>query len=64
MKCTYFAGNKGVKKKLHKKNLPIGRGLQLRDKGTYTKDKPPIVAMISRNAGKVIFKVVPNLSRN
>lgn len=32
-------------------------------RGTFDKDKPPIITMVSRTTGKVIFKVAKNLSK-
>ena len=37
--------------------------MKQRGRGTYEKDKPPIISIVSRNTGKVIFKVAHNLSK-
>ncbi|MDR2544400.1 MAG: transposase [Methanobrevibacter sp.] len=37
--------------------------MKLRGRGAYEKNKSPIISMVSRSTGKVIFKVVPNLSK-
>jgi transposase len=57
------AGNKGVKKKNSQENPPWRRGLKLRGRGTYVKDKPPIISIVSRTTGQVIFRVAHNLSK-
>lgn len=53
------AGEKG-KKQL--KRRPRKRGLKLRGRGTYAKDKPPIVGAVERN-GKLSLQVVHNMKK-
>ncbi len=50
------AGSKGTKQAERK---PRKRGLKLRGRGTYTKDKPPIVAAVERK-GKAVIEVFKN----
>jgi transposase-like protein len=50
-------GEKGTKQT---KRPPRKRGLKLRGRGTYAKDKPPIVGTFQRG-GKAIFHVVHNM---
>jgi len=54
------AGSKGAKQNERK---PRERGLKLRGRGTYAKDKPPIVAAVSRN-GKTVIEVFKNLCKD
>ncbi|MDI6892932.1 MAG: IS1595 family transposase [Actinomycetota bacterium] len=57
---TYLsAGQKGTK---CAERAPRKRGLKLRGRGTYDKDKPPIVALVERDGG-VVLKVAEELSR-
>jgi len=53
------AGEKGTKQT---KRRPRKRGLKLRGRGTYGKDKPPIVAIVERG-GKAIVEVVTVLCK-
>lgn len=58
---TYVsAGQKGTK---CAKRAPRKRGLKLRGRGTYEKDKPPIVALVERN-GEVVLSVAKELNRD
>lgn len=58
---TYVsAGQKGTK---CKQRAPRKRGLKLRGRGTYDKDKPPIVALVERNGG-VVLRVAKELNRD
>lgn len=54
------AGSKGTKQA---ERTPRKRGLKLRGRGTYDKDKPPIVAAVERN-GKVSIEVFRKLRKN
>ena len=54
------AGQKG--KKCNDRE-PRKRGLKLRGRGMYAKDKPPIVAAVSRD-GKTVIEVFKNLCRD
>lgn len=54
------AGSKGTKQT---ERNPRKRGLKLRGRGTYDKDKPPIVAAVGRN-GKACIEVFRNLIKN
>jgi len=57
---TYVsAGQKGTK---CTQRPPRKRGLKLRGRGTYEKDKPPIVALVERDGG-VVLKVAEELNR-
>jgi len=51
------AGTKGLKKH------PRTRGLKLRGRGTYNKDKPPIISIIERGTKNTILAVEKNLSK-
>jgi len=58
---TYVsAGQKGTE---CADRAPRKRGLKLRGRGTYDKDKPPIVALVERDGG-VVLKVAEELNRN
>ena len=58
---TYVsAGQKGTK---CEQRAPRERGLKLRGRGTYEKDKPPIVALVERNGG-VVLRVARELNRD
>lgn len=58
---TYVsAGQKGTE---CKHRSPRKRGLKLRGRGTYAKDKPPIVTIVERGGG-VVLKVAKELSRD
>lgn len=58
---TYVsAGQKGTK---CTERAPRKRGLKLRGRGTYQKDKPPILALVERNGG-VVLRVAEELNRN
>ncbi|MBM4241605.1 MAG: IS1595 family transposase [Euryarchaeota archaeon] len=46
------------------KKHPRQRGLKLRGRGTYDKDKPPIITMIERGTRKTILIVEKNLSKD
>lgn len=52
------AGSKGLKKKLTRR-----RGLKLRGRGTYKKDKPPIITIVERGTRNTILTVEKNLSK-
>ena len=54
------AGQKGTK---CTERTPRKRGLKLRGRGTYEKDKPPILALVERKGG-VVLKVAEELSRD
>jgi len=54
------AGQKGTK---CTERAPRKRGLKLRGRGTYQKDKPPIVALVERNGG-VVLSVAEELNRD
>ena len=57
---TYVsAGQKGTK---CASRVPRKRGLKLRGRGTYEKDKPPIVALVERDGG-IVLKVAEELNR-
>ena len=47
-----------------KKNNPRVRGLKQRGRGTWDKDKPPILTIVDRKTGQTIFNVVKNLSKH
>lgn len=53
------AGQKGTK---CEHRAPRKRGLKLRGRGTYEKDKPPIVALVERGGG-VVLSVAEDLNR-
>lgn len=53
------AGSKGTKQT---DRGPRKRGLKLRGRGTYDKDKPPIVAAVERG-GKAVMEVFRNLNK-
>lgn len=53
------AGQKGTKTASRK---PRKRGLKLRGRGTYDKDKPPIVGAVERG-GKLTLQVLPNMKK-
>ena len=53
------AGSKGTKQT---EREPRKRGLKLRGRGTYDKDKPPIVAVVERG-GKVVMEVFHELNK-
>lgn len=53
------AGEKGSKTL---KRAPRKRGLKLRGRGTYDKDKPPIAGSVERK-GKISLKVLPNMKK-
>ncbi|MBI2971639.1 MAG: IS1595 family transposase [Candidatus Aenigmarchaeota archaeon] len=53
------AGEKGSKTL---KRPPRKRGLKLRGRGTYDKDKPPIVGSVERK-GKITLRVLPNMRK-
>jgi transposase-like protein len=53
------AGSKGKKQTERK---PRKRGLKLRGRGTYDKDKPPIVAVVARK-GKAVIEMFHDLSK-
>jgi len=53
------AGEKGSKTL---KRAPRKRGLKLRGRGTYDKDKPPIVGVVRRK-GKLALQVLPNMKK-
>lgn len=58
---TYVsAGQKGTK---CTERAPRKRGLKLRGRGTYQKDKPPILALVERNGG-VVLRVAEELNRD
>ena len=58
---TYVsAGQKGTK---CAQRAPRKRGLKLRGRGTYEKDKPPIVALVERDGG-VVLRVAEELDRD
>jgi len=58
---TYVsAGQKGTK---CGQRAPRKRGLKLRGRGTYEKDKPPIVALVERGGG-VVLSVAEELNRD
>lgn len=58
---TYVsAGQKGTK---CTQRMPRKRGLKLRGRGTYEKDKPPIVALVERDGG-VVLSVAEELNRD
>ena len=50
-------------KKLPLEDPPRRRGLKQKGRGTYKKDKPPIISIVSRTTGKIIFKVAHKLSK-
>lgn len=52
----------GAKETKQAERKPRKRGLELRGRGTYAKDKPPIVAAVSRN-GKTVIEVFKNLCK-
>ena len=53
------AGEKGTRQT---RREPRKRGLKLRGRGTYDKDKPPIVAVVERG-GKVVVEVFHHLNK-
>ena len=53
------AGEKGNKSL---KRAPRKRGLKLRGRGTYNKDKPPIVGSVKRK-GNISLQVLPNMRK-
>jgi transposase-like protein len=53
------AGEKGSKTL---KRPPRKRGLKLRGRGTYDKDKPPIAGAVERK-GKISLRVLPNMKK-
>lgn len=53
------AGEKGSKTL---KRMPRKRGLKLRGRGTYEKDKPPIAGAVQRK-GKISLRVLPNMKK-
>ena len=58
---TYVsAGQKGTR---CVERAPRERGLKLRGRGTYKKDKPPILALVERNGG-VVLSVAEELNRD
>lgn len=52
------AGQKGTK---CEKRPPRKQGLKLRGRGTYGKDKPPVLSLVERG-GKIILRVAKDLS--
>ena len=53
------AGEKGKKQEGRE---PRNRGLKLKGRGTYKKNKPPIVAAVERG-GKIVIEVFKNLNK-
>jgi transposase-like protein len=62
MKCISQQEIKELKKN-SQENPTRKRGLKLRGRGTYAKYKPPIISIVSKNSGQVIFRVVHNISK-
>ncbi len=54
--------SKGIRKNLGRK--PRKRGLKIKGRGSYRKDKPPVIGMVERESGTIHLEVTRNVTKD